>query len=253
MRIRNLFSTMEALLISGAFIIGWSAAPAVAHESNHPNGNLKIRVEYRLAKDEILTNNNISVAIGNKNIVLSGTVPTLFKKLEAGKLTRELANGLTVTNDIAVSTPAVSDSVIDVKVMHRIETQVPYTVFDWAQAQSKKGTVTLTGWVNNPQYIGLYARQAERVVGVKKVVDRLQYVFQYRRLAWKAVRLIYLRGDLFPGVSLTFNPPVHVIAVDGMVILEGKMFSKPFAADIANRVRFHTDAIRVYDEIRTPA
>lgn len=253
MRINSVVSFVAALLVSGAFIIGWSAAPAAAREPNHPNEILKIRVEYRLAKKEILTNKNVSVTVGNKNIVLSGTVPTLFKKEEAGKLTRKLADGRTVINTLELSAPAVSDSAIDVNVMHRIQRQVPYTVFDWAEANSRNGIVTLSGWVNNPQYIGSYQRQAERVVGVKKVVNRLKYVFQYRRLAWRAVNLIYRRGDWFPGASLNFDPPVHVIAVDGMIILEGKMVSAPFAADLANRVRYHTNAIRVYNEIRTPA
>ncbi len=253
MRMNRLVSFVEALLVSGAFITGWSAIPAAANVLNQPNGTLKIRVEYHLAKKEILTNKNITVTVGNNSIELSGTVPTLFKRIEAGELTRKLADGRTVLNDLKLSAPAVSDSAIDAEVMHRIQTQVPYTVFDWAEAHSKKGVVTLRGWVNNPQYITSYQRQAERVAGVKKVVNRLKYIFQYKHLAWRAVNLIYRHGDMFPGASLTFNPPVHVIAVDGMLILEGKMDSAPFAAELANRVRYHTDAIRVYNEIRTPA
>lgn len=252
MRRYNFISSATAHLIFGAFIIGGSTAPGVARELNHQNEALKIRVEYRLTKEKILTNNNISVVVGKKSIVLSGTVPTLYKKDRAAKLTQKIADGFMVTDYVTVSAPAVADSIIDAKVMNRIQTQAPYTVFDWAEANSNKGIVTLIGWVSDPQHIAEYMRQAERVIGVKRVINRLRYVFRYRRLAWKAVNLIYRRGDLFPGASLTFNPPVHVIAVDGSVILEGKMQASSFAASLANRVRYHTNAIRVYNEIRTP-
>lgn len=253
MRMRNLISSVSALLISGAFMIGVGANPAVAQEPNHNSGTLKIRVEHRLAKEQILTKNNISVVIGKRNMVLSGTVPTLYKKMEAARIVRRMARNLPVTNDLKLSAPIVKDSVIAANVMRRIQTQVPYTVFDWAEAGSVNGVVTLAGWVNNPLYVGMYERQAEHVIGVKKVINRLKYVFRYRHLARRAVHLIYRDGDSFPGASLQFNPPIHVIAVDGRIILEGNAGTSSFAAYLANRVRYHTNAIRVYNEMKSPA
>ncbi len=253
MRIHRFVSSVSALVISGAFMIGGSAIPVSAHQLNRPSQALKVRVEYRLAKKNILTNRNVSVAVRKNEIVLTGTVPTLYEEMEAGKLTRKEARGYTVINDLKLSAPVVKDSLIDAEVMRRIETKTSYTVFDWAEAHSKNGTVTLAGWVNNPLYVGWYARQAERVPGVRKVVNRLKYVFRYRRLARKAVNLIYRRGDLFPGAFLSLNPPVHIIAVDGRIILEGKTGTASFADFLANRVRYHTNAIRVYNEIRSPA
>lgn len=253
MRIHNLVSSLGALFISSIFIIGTGAASAFARKTNDSAGTLKTRVEYRLAKNLILPHKQISVVVGEKSIVLSGTVRTLFQKYEAARVARKMVHGQTVVNDLKVSSPAVADSVIDTKVLRRIQTRVPYTVLDWAMVHSRKGVVTLTGWVHNMLYIKEYQMQAERVAGVKKVVNKLRYVFAYRNLARRAVNLIYRRGILFPGVSLRYNPPVHVIAVDGVVILEGKIDTSGLSSLLANRVRNHTNAIRVYNQIRTHA
>ncbi len=253
MRIHNLISSLTALLVSVAFIVGAGATSAFARKTNDPAGTLNTRVEYRLAKDLILPHKIMCVVVGKKDIVLSGTVRTLFQKEEAAKLARKMAHGYAVVNDLKISSPNVADTLIEAKVLQRIQTRVPYTVLDWAMVNSHNGIVTLTGWVHNMKYLKEYQRQAERVVGVKKVVNRLRYVFRYRRLAWRAVRLIYRDGDLFPGSLLRFNPPIHVIAVEGTVVLEGKTRDSGFAALLANRVRYHTNAIRVYNEIKTRA
>jgi osmotically-inducible protein OsmY len=132
--------------------------------------------------------------------------------------------------------------------MHRSRTQTPSTVFDWASAHSRKGVVTLKGWVDTPWYIIEYQRQAEHVVGVKKVVNDLKFTLGYRHLAWKAVRLIY-RENMFPGSLLQLNPPVHVIAENDRVILEGNVGSSALGAYLADLVRYHTDAIRVVNNL----
>lgn len=253
MRMHRLISLSAALLVTGAFIVGGSAAPAAAGNIDNPVGTSKTGVEYRLAKEKILMHRNISVVLGKKSIVLSGTVPTLYQKHRAAKIAHELAHGRVVLNDLKISSPPVADSLIDAKVLRRIQTRVPYTVLDWAIVHSRKGIVTLTGWVHEKIYIRQYQSQAERVPGVRKVVNKLKFVFAYRHLARRAVDLIYRRGDLFPGVSLMFNPPVHVIAVDGMVILEGEVHSSGLASFLANRVRYRTNAIRVYNQISSPA
>lgn len=252
MKIHGFVSSITAFMLLGMFMLFGNTAVAVGNVRTELPGRLRARVENFLVKKKILTHGNVSVTVEDNRVVLAGTVPTIYQREEAARLTRSLSHKYGVVNDLKLAVPFVADSVIDARVMHRIQTEVPYTVLDWAQARSRKGVVTLAGWVSNPQYISAYKRQAERVVGVKKVINHLKYTFEYRRLAWRAVRLIYRYGDLFPGASLTFNPPIHVIAVDGSIILEGKTGSSSFADFLANRVSYHTNAIRVYDEIRTP-
>lgn len=253
MRFHRLVLSAAAYLISIAVMVGGCAGIGVAHELTPSHSALKSHVEFLLHRKGILVNGNISVGVGNNGVVLTGTVPTLYKRKEAVKLTRSLVHGRSVVDNLEIHAPSVSDSAIDAEVMRRIRTQVPYTVFDWAEAHSKNGVVTLDGWVNNLEYIPAYQRQAERVPGVKKVVNDIKFTYAYNRLARRAVNLIYRKGDLFPGVSLRFDPPVHVIAVDGKVILEGKIGSPSFGAYLADRVRYHTDAIRVYNELWSPA
>lgn len=250
MRRNNLIPTMIALSIVSAFTFAIGAAPALAHNMKGSGSSVKVLVECRLIKNKILTDRNINVAVGANRIVLSGTVPTIYQMKEAAKVTRGIAKGRAVVNDVRVAAPPVSDSLIEVEVMHRIRTQTPYTVFDWASAYSSKGVLTLKGWVDAPWYVNEYQKLAERVVGVKKVVNDVKFTLGYRRLAWKAVRLIY-RENMFPGALLKLNPPVHVIAENDRVILEGNAGSPALGAYLADLVRYYTGAIRVVNNLQT--
>lgn len=249
MRINRILSSAIAVALLGVSALAVSAVSAFAYESNTSTAKLEISAESRLAEHRILTHHNLKIAVNRNRIVLSGKVSTLYQKKEAGYLVKQAANGLAVVNDLKLSAPQVRDSVIDAEVMERIQTAQPYTVFDWASARSRKGIVTLTGWVDQPWYVGEYRRQAERVIGVRQVINHIKFTLGYRRLAKRAVSLIY-DENMFPGSSLLLDPPVHVIADNGRVILEGAVGSSGLAAYLANLIRYHTDAIRVTDNLR---
>ncbi len=252
MKTKRFVSILVTLPALAMFAIVLSVTSAIARDMHQSQNPAKITVQYRLAKGNILAGNNVKVDVRNKDIVLTGTVRTIYEKSKAGKLAQSAGGHYMVTNDLIVTPPPTSDSLIEAEVMHRIHRNTTYTVFDWATAHSRKGIVTLRGWVNSPWDVVLYKRQAEHVVGVKRVVDDLKVAIGYEDLAHRAVRIVYRQGMLF-GYSLKLDPPIHVIAVDGSVILEGKIYSSQFGSYLASLVRFRTGAIHVVNDLQSPA
>ncbi len=252
MKTGRFISSLLALPVPIILALVSITAPAIAGESHKPVIPTAVMVQYRLAEANILSGNNVKVNVRGRDVILTGTVNTIYDRHQASKLARKTASNYTIVNDLKLAPPTSPDSLIDVEVMRRIERDTRYTVFDWAVAHSKKGIVTLSGWVRNPFDVVEYQRQAERVVGVRKVVNNLGVEMGYRRLAWRAVRIVYRQGMLL-GYSLKLDPPVHVIAVDGVVLLEGKIDSRGLGSYLASVVGFRTDAIRVINNLQGPA
>lgn len=252
MKTGRFISILFALPVLIICALTYNAAPAIAGESKKSVIPVSVMVQYRLAEANILSGKNMNVIVRGRDVVLTGTVNTIYDRLEAAKLARRAAADYTIVNDLTLAPPPAPDSLIDLEVMHRIERNTVYTVFDWATAHSKNGIVTLSGWVSSPFDVVEYQKQAEHVVGVRKVVNDLSIELGYRELARRAMRIVYRQGMLI-GYSLKLNPPVHVIAVDGYVILEGKIYSTSLGNYIASVVGFRTGAIRVINELQSPA
>ncbi len=252
MKTGRFISSLFTLPLPIVFALVSITAPAFAGESNNPAIPVTKVVQYRLAKANILSGSKMNVVLRGRDIVLTGAVKTIYDRREAAKLARSTAANYRVVDDLTVAPPPTKDSLIEAEVMHRIERNTTYTVFDWAMAHSKNGIVTLSGWVRSPFNVVEYQRQAEHVVGVRKVVNDLSVELGYRELARRAMRIVYRQGMLI-GYSLRLDPPVHVIAVDGYVILEGKIYSSSVGNYLASVVGFRTGAIRVIDKLQSPA
>ncbi len=236
------------LWVLSALLLAGSATPLFATGLTKSQATLTRSIVSRVERDRVFTK-NVGAEVSSGGAMLLATVPTTSAHDQASQATDLAAHRILTVNALKKTSPVPSDSLIGAEVMHRIHICQPYTVFDWVTAHSKNGVVTLKGWVSQLRYIGEYQKQAARVVGVKKVVNDIKFTMGYRRLAWRAVKLIY-REDMFPGSLLTMNPPVHIIAYEGYVILEGKVGSTGLAAYLANLVTYHTDAIRVFDNLQ---
>ncbi|MCL4511926.1 MAG: BON domain-containing protein [Bacteroidetes bacterium] len=248
MRTKRFISLLMALSVLSAFIIVGSSIPAMAQDAKKSDSTVKIFVEYQLAKGGILKNGNINVAVANGKITLTGTVPTIHDQKQAEKLAQNADENYSVVNDLTIAAPYVSDSQITSEVMHRIETHLFYTVFDWVTVHSQNGVVTLKGWVNLPWYSTEYQAQAEHVSGVKKVINEMKTSMGSNYLAFRSARLIY-NDPMFMGYAFQQNPPIHIIVNIGSVILEGKVGSATERSYAANLIRFHTDAVEVVNNL----
>lgn len=238
-----------ALSTIGAIILMSLSAPAFAQNPKRSDHKIKIYVEYKLAKDHLITDHNIQVAVANGKITLTGNVPTLYDITLAKKDARSVDNNYAVVDELTAVAPEVPDSIIAHEVMHRIETHDFYTVFDWVTTHSSNGVVTLRGWVNAPWYIRQYQSQAERVVGVRKVVNDLKTAIGSDFLKYRAYRLIY-SDPFYQNYALEMNPPVHVIVNGASLILEGNVNTSGDRGYLADLMRFYTDAPVVVDHLQ---
>ncbi len=238
-----------ALLTMSALIVTSNPLPARAENKKKPDSTVRIFVEYKLAKDGILTNDNIKVGVANGKITLAGTVPTLHDRIKAEKDARNVDDSYAVLNNLSVSAPRRPDSVLAAAVLKQVENHVFYTVFDWLTVGVKNGVVTLHGWVDNPWEVGQYESEAARVPGVTRIVNDLKREITFGYLRYRVARLIY-DDPMFWQYSMELNPPIHVIVNNDKVMLEGYVDSQGERGYLASQVRFRTDAIGVVNNLQ---
>ncbi len=229
-------------------MITFSAA-AQSNPHKIPNSTMKIFVKYRLAKEGILTDNNVHVKIKNNTITLSGSVPTLYKKSLASEEARDVDDSYGVVNNITVNAPDVPDSVVIKKVTDRIWGNVFYGIFDWVTVHDNNGVVTLDGWVHQPWYKTQFQTEAEKVTGVKEVKNNIKFTFGPGTIGRRAARLIY-NDPMFAGMEYMKDPPIHIIVNNGTVMLEGNVDSEAETAWASNLIEFYTNAVRVQNYLQ---
>lgn len=218
---------------------------------NTADRNIKIFVEYKLIKDNLLKDDNINVNVKNNIVTLEGTVPTINDKREAGEEARNESGNFKVVNNISIASSDQPDSIIVEKVLHRIRRNAFYSVFNWVTAKDSSGIVTLAGWVHIPWYKKLYQKEAEKVVGVKEVVNKIQNTFGPGEAGIRAARLIYSDPtSMFNGWQYYSDPPIHIINVNGSIILAGKVPTESVEYWAVNLVSFRTNAINVINDLK---
>ena len=205
--------------------------------------NLKIFVQYKLIKKNLLTNDNIQVDVTGNQIILSGTVPTLYDKNEA----EEEAHS--VDENYIVERPDIADSVLTKTVLDKIQSNLFYGVFDWINASSDNGVVTLKGWVHLPWLKTQFQNEVAKISGVESINNEIKNTFGPGEIGIRAARLIY-NDPMFWGMQYFANPPIHIIVNNGSVILEGNVNSQVQSSWAENLVRFRTDAFSVENDLK---
>ena len=231
-------------------IISVSAGLSFAQESGQEvsKSNLKIFVQYRLAKADLLKNDNIQVEITGNKIILSGEVPTMFDKNQAEAEAHSVDENYDVVNNIIVQSDNVADSILTKQILKKIESNVFYGVFDWFTVNSNNGVVTLDGWAHLPWLKNQYQTEVEKVPGVVKVINNIQNTFGPGELGFRAARLIY-NDPMFWGMQYFSDPPIHIIVNNGKVFLFGNVSSEVQKTWAGNIVTFHTDAFSVENDL----
>ncbi len=211
--------------------------------------NLKIFVQYNLAKSKLLTNDNINVDVEGNQIILNGTVPTLYAKNKATSEAASVDEKYTVVNNLKVETPVVNDQDLTAEVSKKIHSNLFYGVYDWVTVSTNNGVVTLDGWVHLPWLKSQFQTEAEKVLGVKGIDNKIQNTFGPGEIGVRAARLIY-NDPMFEGMQYFSDPPIHIIVNNGSVILEGTVNSEVQSSWAANLVRFRTDAFSVENDLK---
>lgn len=241
-RITTRVLALFCVVMAGSWTTGLAQQPI-------DNSTVRISVEYKLVRAGILKNDNIRVAVADSTVKLEGTVPTLHDMREAEKLARGVEDAYRVLNALKLSSPSVPEKQLADEVTKAIDDHVFYSIFDWVDVNASNGIVTLKGWVHLPWYAREYVSQAERVPGVKQVVNDLKDATGSEYLMYRSARLIY-DDPFFTGYAFERNPPVHIIVNLNTVILEGKVGSENLRAFAADQIRFHTDAFNVVNNLK---
>ncbi len=245
-KVKVYFYSIIAFLIIPAFI--FNNTYAQSNKNKRQNKTVKIFVEYRLAKDGLMDNNDLNVNVDRQTITLTGTVSTIADKKLAGKEAGDVNETYKVVNNLNIAASNDSAETIVKAVLKKIHDHVFYSVFDWVTASYKNGTLTLKGWVHQPWDVKIFQEKAEEIPGVDSVVNKIQKTFGPGNIGYRAAMLIY-SDPMFEPYAYSTNPPIHIIVINGNVILKGHVDSSSLKYWAANMVRFKTDAISVNNQL----
>lgn len=210
---------------------------------------LETFIKYRLIQNNLLVNDNISVSVADSVITLSGTVATIGQKNEAAKITRQVEENYKIVNNISVAPTQLSDQEIADAVVKKIRNHVFYSIFDWVTVDVKNGIVTLKGWVHLPWGGKQFVNEAEKVQGVTKVVDDIQYEMGSDATRVRAARLIY-NDSRFENYAYSVDPPIHIIVNGPDIILYGVVRSESDKSWAETLLTFNTDAVQVINHLK---
>src|SRR3989441_3949364 len=113
---------------------------------------IKSNVEQNLEKHHLTPKNgsNIRVAVDDRIVTLSGTVPSLKLMREAEEQAKHAGKGVLVQNNLSVADAGKSDDQLAQAVSHALRMYPRYDIFDWVEGTVQNGVVTLTGEVREP-------------------------------------------------------------------------------------------------------
>ncbi len=142
-----------------------------------------------------------------------------------GKTTLGLV--LTIAAALALAQPAAAQDRFDTRIANEISRQIDrypqLTIFDDIAGTVDNGVVTLTGKVTMPFKKTDIVKRAERVEGVRNVVNSIEVlpVSSYDDdLRLRIARAIY-GNSAFWQYGARANPPIHIIVERGHVTLTG--------------------------------
>lgn len=205
---------------------------------------IKVIVERNLQQHHITPEEgaNIGVAVDDRIVTLSGTVPNLRMMRDAGNSAWSGNNGVRVVNGLSVADSRKTDGQLAEQVAHAIRLYPRYSIFDWVEGSVHDGVASLTGTVREPFHKSDYERVLEQVAGIKRIDNNLRVLplsnFDDQiRLA--ATRALY-RDPQFARYAIQAEPPIHIIVENGKLTLKGvvanRMEKQVAESDIRNRV-----------------
>lgn len=181
---------------------------------------------------------NVSIAVQNDNVTLTGSVDTYADKEEADRRIHHVKQVKGVDNDIRVAGPTVEDATLRDKLAKQLAyDRVGYgtTPFNSITIGVQNGVVTLGGTVYGPTDKDSALSLVEHTPGVRDVIDNLEVAPvspMDDRLRIALARAIYGTPQL-QKYGMDPAAPIRITVVNGNVILSGVVDNK-MDYDIAN-------------------
>jgi hyperosmotically inducible periplasmic protein len=169
---------------------------------------------------------NVKSSVQDGIVTLTGTVPIYQDKLDAAKNVRKVKNVEGVRNLIEVAGQPVPDAQLAAQLSKKIyydRVGYPDNAFNYVTVSVKDGMVFLSGNTYNDVPKSTALSIAQRMPGVKDVVDNIQVlptsIFD-DRLRVQALRTIY-GNSVLSRYAIDPAKPIRITVVNGNVTLTG--------------------------------
>ena len=227
--------------MAGILALTLAATGAAANDADDA---LRHAVERRLA-DEAAVADRVAVTVRNGEVILAGTLATLWDKEWAIERARGTDGVRDVMSDLIIGRPE-NDKELGNAVGQAIVRYPYYSVFDYVDVTVEDGVVTLRGDVTArpDKPADLYERIA-KVRGVQAIVDELEVLspgLHDEQLRHRIARALFghPQFDRYLGLA----PRMSIIVRNGYVTLKGVVF------DQADRILAESIARRAYGVVR---
>ena len=234
----------------------WAAGVMPSNAMPGAAGDLQREVEQRLEREAsigaLVRTHTLEVVVRDAEVILKGSVSTLWEKEWAVERARDTAGVTSVISELRVVEPE-SDAVLVTAAGQAIARYPHYTVFDYVTGSIANAVVTLRGEVTPQQdKTGDLYELVSRVPGVREIVidiDVLSPGIGDERIRSALMRSLFgnVAFDRYRGI----NPGLHIIVRNGYVWLKGSVYddADKILAEIIARQTF--GVIRVENELRT--
>jgi osmotically-inducible protein OsmY len=205
------------VLLAGMLAVPLRAA--ARQEQSGPDSVIQTEVERQLSRKNI---NDVTVAVKDGVVTLSGQVSTLYIKNQALEAARKTKDVKSVTSQLTIER-ASSDRDVAEQIAGQVRSYPYYTVFDDVNVVVKDGVVTLSGYVTEPRKANDIVNMASRVTGVLDIKNDFVVLSVSGTDAQLRVTIANrIFGDpLFTQYSMQAVPPIHIIVQGGKVTLTG--------------------------------
>jgi len=240
--------TIQAVLI---LVIG-EQTNVLAQAGKDADQAVRTVIENRLAKHDLLTDNEIKIDVSDSTITLKGNVATLYQRQQVEHEALSVGENYRILDSLTVKPTGIPDAELKKNIVKRINDNVFYSIFDQVTLDVSNGSVTLGGWVNEPWHKGQFEHQVQRVPGVVQITNNIKiespsiYDDDIRNTA---AQLIY-NDPSFELYSGAAGDPIHIVVNNGEVTLEGEVAYASQRNWAENTITANTDAFKVTNNLR---
>jgi osmotically-inducible protein OsmY len=210
------------LILALALALALPAA-AQARQAALPDATIKTIIETRLINDGLLKEGNVAVSVADGVVTLTGKVRSLAEKLRAGEAVQGVDSVVRLDNNLTIESEPRSDNAIAGDIGQAIRSYALFDIFDWVDGRVVDGRVVLTGYAREPWRKDEYGRRVAAVAGVQALDNQIQVLPLSNfddQLRAAVARAIY-GNSLFQRYANSALPPIHIVVLNGRVILKG--------------------------------
>ncbi len=212
------------------------------------DSEMLLLVKRELAADPRVNVEGIDPQVMQGEVVLRGTVESLYSKLLAGRIARQLVGVRWLKNELAVQTDSGSEQSMRAEVESLLESDASLAG-EAIGVSVHEGQVTLTGQVSAYPARIRAANLASRVAGVRSIANEMQVVVKQAR-SDESIQEDIVQGLAASSITRGRVDGVRINVRDAVVILEGEVDRYVTVLEVY-RVANRTDGVRQVENLLT--